>query len=185
MMKIYLQWSKILFLLLLTTGLALAQSTVKGKVTDARTGEGVAGANVIVKGTTQGTITDANGDFSLDVPANSTLQFSFIGYISEEMAVTGETVDIQLSEDITSLEEVVISGLASTVKRSNLGNTVSTVSGEELTGRTAIQTLDGGLQGKVTGAQILSNSGAPGGGISMKLRGITTITGSSEPLYII
>lgn len=185
MKKIYLLWSKILFLLLVTTGMTLAQTTVKGKVTDARTGEGVVGANVIIKGSAQGTITDVNGDFSLEVPANSTLQVSFIGYISEEIAVTGETVDVQLSEDITSLEEVVISGLASTVKRSNLGNTVSTVSGEELTGRTTIQTLDGGLQGKVVGAQILSNSGAPGGGISMKLRGITTITGSSEPLYII
>ncbi|HEU5290533.1 MAG TPA: SusC/RagA family TonB-linked outer membrane protein [Cyclobacteriaceae bacterium] len=186
MQKIYLQWSKILFLLLLTTGLAFAQSTtVKGKVTDARTGDGVIGANIIVKGTATGTITDSNGEFSLEVPANATLLVSFIGYISEEVAVTGDRVDVQLSEDITSLEEVVISGLASTVKRSNLGNTVSSVSGEELAGRTAIQTLDGGLQGKVVGAQILSNSGAPGGGISMKLRGITTITGSSEPLYII
>lgn len=185
MKKIYLLWSKILFLLLVTTGLTFAQSTVKGKITDARTGEGVAGANVIIKGTSQGTITDANGEFSLDVPANGTLQVSFIGYISEEVTVTGDRADVQLSEDITSLEEVVISGLASTVKRSNLGNTVSTVSGEELAGRTTIQTLDGGLQGKVVGAQILSNSGAPGGGFSMKMRGITTITGSSEPLYII
>src|SRR5690349_10994810 len=179
MKKIYLLWSKILFLLLVTTAMTFAQTTVKGKVTDARTGEGVIGANVMVKGTAQGTITDANGEFSLDAPANATLQVSFIGYITEEVAVTGDRTDVQLSEDITSLEEVVISGLASTVKRSNLGNTVSTVSGEELAGRTTIQTLDAGLQGKVVGAQILSNSGAPGGGFSMKMRGITTITGSS------
>lgn len=185
MKKIYLLWSKILFLLLVTTVMTFAQTAVKGKVTDARTGEGVVGVNVLVKGTAQGTITDVNGEFSLDVPANSTVTFSFVGYITEEAAVTGDRLDIQLTEDVTSLEEVVISGLASTVKRSNLGNTVSSVSGEELAGRTTIQTLDAGLQGKVVGAQILSNSGAPGGGISMKLRGITTITGSSEPLYII
>lgn len=185
MKKIYFLWSKVLVLVLLTTTITFAQTTVSGKVTDARTGEGIAGVNVVVKGTTQGTVTDIRGEFRIEAPENATLQFSFIGYLSEEIAVTGDRADVQLSEDITNLEEVVISGLASSVKRSNLANAVGTVSGDELAGRTTIQTLDGGLQGKVVGAQILSNSGAPGGGISMKLRGITTITGSSEPLYII
>ncbi len=161
--------------------------TVTGKVTSADDGSSVPGVNIILKGTTTATVSDADGNFSLNIPSSGgSLVFSFIGLRGQEVPIGDLTViDVSLALDVTQLDEVVVSGLASTVKRSNLANAVSTVSGEELTGRTTIQTLDGGLQGKVVGAQILSNSGAPGGGISMKLRGITTITGSSEPLYIV
>jgi len=165
---------------------ALAQEMrVSGQVTDATTGESIAGVNVVVKGTTTGTITDIDGNYAINVNQGATLVFSFVGYLSEEVTVNSSTINVTMTEDITNLEEVVISGLASSIKRSNSANAVATVSGDQLTGKTAIQTLDAGLQGKVVGANILSNSGAPGGGISMKLRGITTVTGSSEPLYIV
>ena len=185
MRKIYLLWSKVLFLLLLTTGIAFSQTNVTGKVTDARTGEGIAGVNVIVKGTSTGTVTNVDGDFTIAAPANATLQFSFIGYLSEEVVVTGDRVEVQLSEDIMNLEEVVISGLATSVKRTNLANSVASVSAQELTAISNQQTLDAALYGKFKGANITANSGAPGGGLSMRLRGLTSINGSNEPLYVI
>ncbi|HEX8532443.1 MAG TPA: SusC/RagA family TonB-linked outer membrane protein, partial [Cytophagales bacterium] len=181
----YLKW---LFLLLLLPEAALAQFTAAGKVTDRRTNEPVVGASVLVKSTTTGTVTNADGEFRLEVPGQSaTLTVSYIGYLSQDVQVTPSSgpLAVGLAEDVTKLEEVVVTGLASSVKRSNLANAVGTVSARELTGTTVPQTLDAALYGKLTGANIVSNSGAPGGGISMKLRGITTITGSSEPLYIV
>ena len=86
MKKIYLVWSKILFLLLLTSHITFAQTNVSGKVTDARTGEAVVGVNVVVKGTTQGTITNENGEYTISVASGGTLQFSFIGYLTEELS---------------------------------------------------------------------------------------------------
>ena len=172
--------------LLLSTSLSIAQTTVSGKVTEASSGEGLPGVNVVVKGTINGTLTDINGNFSLSAEQGDFLVFSYVGFRSQEVEVgTTTTFNISMSEDFTSLEEVIVTGIASSVKRSNLANAVSTVSAKELTGATSVQTLDGALQGKLTGANIISNSGAPGGGISVKLRGITTITGSSEPLYIV
>lgn len=181
---------KTLFLLLLCVGVlsqALAQSRrISGKVSSADAASPLPGVSVLVKGSTSGTATDVNGTYSLEVPENSVLVFSFIGFVSQEVPVSTRTViDIALKEDIAALEEVVVTGLATSIKRSNLANAVSSVSGEELAGRTSVQTLDGALQGRVAGANIIANSGAPGGGISVKLRGVSSITGSSEPLYIV
>ncbi|MEQ8476468.1 SusC/RagA family TonB-linked outer membrane protein [Fulvivirga sp.] len=164
---------------------AQQQMNVSGKVTDNTTGDPIAGVNVVIKGTSQGTITDIEGNYSISANSGATLLFSFIGFLTEEVVVSSATLNISMSEDVTSLEEIVISGLASGVKRSNSANAVASIDGEALAGKTGIQTLDAGLQGKIVGANILSNSGAPGGGVSMKLRGITTVTGSSEPLYIV
>lgn len=161
------------------------ETTVTGKVTEAKSGEPIAGVNVIVKGTTNGTITDGNGEYSLKVDDGTFLVFSFIGYKNKEAAVTGPRLDVKLEEDVTSLEEVVISGLASNIKRSNLANSVASISAKEIIGTTTPQTVDGALYGKFKGANIVSNSGAPGGGIAVKLRGITSITGSSQPLFIV
>ncbi|MDH5398196.1 MAG: SusC/RagA family TonB-linked outer membrane protein [Cyclobacteriaceae bacterium] len=158
--------------------------TVTGKITDEQ-GEPIIGASVIVKGTTRGSITDLEGNFSLRASRGEVLEVSFIGYAAQELEVTGESLSVSLREDITNLEEVIISGLASTVKRSNLANSVASISGKELSETTNQQTMDAALYGKFKGVNITSNSGAPGGGISVKLRGITSINGSNEPLYII
>ncbi|MTI20287.1 SusC/RagA family TonB-linked outer membrane protein, partial [Fulvivirga sp. RKSG066] len=158
---------------------------VSGVVTDASSGEGIAGVNVVIKGTTSGTITDIEGNYSINASSGDILQFSFIGYLSEESEVTSSTLNISLSEDVTSLEEVVISGLATSVKRSNLANSVASVSVDKLTGITNQSNMDGALYGKFKGADIKANSGAPGGGISMRLRGVTSIFGDQQPLFII
>ena len=167
---------------------SLAQ-TISGKVIDTQSGEPIIGVNVIEKGTSNGTITDIDGNYKLALSGSdgAVLVFSFIGYVTQEVSVSNQSIiDISLNVDVYNLEEVVVTGLATTVKRSNLANAVSTVSEERLTGSTSPQTLDQALYGKLTGVNIVSNSGAPGGGISLKLRGISTLGGgSSEPLYII
>ena len=185
-MKKSLTKFKILAFLFLIPIVTWAQTTVSGKITNAK-GEGVPFATVVEEGTSNGTITDDNGIFQLKVSKLPTILItSFVGFEAKKQQITSATdIRITLQEESVGLNEVVISGLASTVKRRNLANTVATVSSSELTGVTAPQTLDGALAGKFPGALVTANSGAPGGGMSIKLRGITSINGNSQPLYII
>lgn len=183
----YKSYSLLLVLLLLSQ-VAVAQFTVRGTITDETSGDPLVGVNVFHQESQSGTTTNIDGEFTLELPGESaTLRITYIGYISKniEVSATNNEVNITLRQDVANLEEVVVTGLATSVKRSNLANAVSSVSEEELVGSSPTQTLSSGLYGKVTGANITSNSGAPGGGISVKLRGVTTINGSSEPLYIV
>jgi TonB-dependent starch-binding outer membrane protein SusC len=180
--------SRIVLVVLITAGFSRAQDyEVKGKITDARTVDPMAGVSVIVKGTSVGTVTDSNGEYSIRVNSSpATLQVSFIGYVTKEVQVSNSspTADIVMDEDITNLEEVVITGLATSVKRSNLANSVASVSAAELTQISNQQTMDAALYGKFKGANISANSGAPGGGLAFRLRGLTSISGFNQPLII-
>ena len=175
-------------LLLCFSQLAMAQVTVSGSVSDDN-GTPLIGVRIVEEGTVRGTTTDGEGNFSITLPGSSgTLVFSYIGYSSQsvEVSASNSNLKIQMLEDIARLDEVVITGLAGGVKRSNSGNAVSSVTAEELRGKTSQQTLDNALFGKVTGVHMTSNSGAPGGGVNMQLRGISTLgAGSSQPLFII
>ena len=166
--------------------MAFSQESIQGNITDENSLP-VPGATIVVKGTTNGTTSDFDGNYEITVnDFPTTLVFSSLGYTTKEVKVTeAQTLDLRMEESVMGLEEVVVSGLASTVKRKNLANNVATVSAEGLTGTTSPQTLDGALSGKFTGALVTANSGAPGGGMSIKLRGITSINGNSQPLYII
>ncbi|UKJ07377.1 SusC/RagA family TonB-linked outer membrane protein [Solitalea lacus] len=162
-----------------------AQVNVKGKVTDA-TNVPLAGVNVIVKGSTVGAITDPEGNYSITAPSSSSqLQFSLLGFLSQTVTASSSTINIKLVEDVAKLEEVVITGLATNVKRSNLANSVATISAKEISGVATPQTLDGALNGKLVGANIVSQSGAPGGGMSVRLRGLTSVNSNTQPLYVI
>ncbi len=167
--------------------LLVAQGTITGNVTAASDGLPLPAANVVVKGTTTGTTTDFDGNYEItvnDFPV--ILVFSSLGYANQEIEATAaEEINAALEESATGLDEVVVTGLATSVKRENLANAVATVSAEELAGVTPPQTLDGALAGKFAGAQITKSSGAPGGGISVKLRGVTSVNGNSQPLYIV
>jgi hypothetical protein len=156
---------------------------LSGKVTDRAGGQGIPGATVLVKGTTVGASTNADGSFSLNAPAAaSTLVISSIGYATVEQPIGDNTTfTIALAADIKQLDEVVVSGLATTVKRSNLANAITTVSAKELIGSTRPVTVDAALSGKIVGANISQTSGAPGGGVSVQLRGISTLTGTVSP----
>jgi len=164
----------------------MAQFTVSGTVSE-KDGDPLIGATVLVKNTTIGIITDIDGNYSLEVPGESaTLVVSMIGFAEQQFEVNGtSTLDIDLVESTTNLDEVVVTGLATTVKRSNLANSVAQISAKELAGIATQSTMDGALYGKFKGANLNSNSGAPGGGMSVRLRGLTSINGNNQPLYII
>ncbi len=176
----------IIWLLLCAPIVVWGQSSITGKVVDVK-GDGIPFVTVLEDGTSNGTTTDLDGLFKLNVsslPTNITI--SSLGFVTVKETVSSETpLNFVLTEDAVALDEIVISGLATSIKRSNLANNVATVSAAELSGVTPPQTLDGALAGKFTGALVTSNSGSPGGGMSVKLRGITSINGNSQPLYII
>ncbi|HMH23851.1 MAG TPA: carboxypeptidase-like regulatory domain-containing protein, partial [Puia sp.] len=160
--------------------------TITGKITDA-SGSPITGASIIIRQTNQGTVSDAEGKFRLVGAANATLLVSSAGFRTQTLKTTEGTTDVQIKmeEDITRLDEVVVTGLATTVKRKNLANAVATISSKELSGVAPGQTFDAALEGKISGAYINANSGAPGGGISVKLRGVTSVYGNTQPLYVV
>jgi TonB-linked SusC/RagA family outer membrane protein len=177
---------------LISVGSAYAQFTVNGTVIDSDSGEPLFGVTVLDTNSGDGTSTDINGEFTLDIAGESTtLSVTYIGYVTQDVDVSSNgnsqvEIEIELAQDISRLDEIVVTGLASTVKRENLANSVATVDASELTGGTSQSTIDGALQGKVVGTNMVSSGGAPGGGIDIKLRGISTLgAGSSQPLIIV
>jgi TonB-linked SusC/RagA family outer membrane protein len=177
-----------LSLLLFVTGLAGAQvRQVTGRVTNAETGQGLADASVALTGTRIVANTGPDGNYVLNAPdGDLNLVVRAIGYKRQDLVVpaTQNTADVALEPDVFKLQEIVITGQASGVARQNLPNAVATVDAGELT-RAPTQTLEGALQGKIPGALIQANSGAPGGGYQLNLRGVSTINGSVDPLYVV
>ena len=162
------------------------QQTVTGKVTDSETGEAMPGVNILVTGTNVGTITDISGNYSLDVPSgNVTLQFSFIGYVIQEIALNGRTtLDVALLSDVAQLQEVVVIGYGS-VKKSDLTGSVSSVQLEDLVQQPMFD-IGSALQGKSSGLIINENaSGSPGREVLIRIRGINSISTNNDPLIIV
>ncbi|HBB92853.1 MAG: TonB-dependent receptor [Bacteroidetes bacterium GWF2_49_14] len=178
----------LLFAIVATLGLPLIaqQRTVTGRVTSAEDGSPIPGVTVLIKGTTsRGTATDGTGNYSIPVPqAGATLLFSFVGKIPQEIPVgTGNVINVVMKSSLVGLDEVVVVGYG-TSKRSDLTGALSTVTGEKLR-NTVTTNIDQALQGRVAGVQVTQNSGQPGGAASLRIRGSSSITGSSEPLYVI
>lgn len=172
-------------IILLVAGMGFAHSqTLAGKITDSETGEPLPGAQVFVKGTFVGTTTDVNGAYSLDVDGSVTVVISYIGYKTQDVSTSGGSGDFAMEPDVLRQDEVVVTGLASTVKRRNAANAVASVSGDDLV-NAPTQTLDQALSGQFAGVNIRRNTGAPGGGVNVNLRGQSTLTGSTQPLYVI
>jgi len=157
---------------------------VSGRVTDAK-GEGLPGVTVLVKGTTIGTSTGADGSFSLSAPENSTLVFSSIGYKNQEIAVTGatSTIAVRLSDDAQSLNEVVVVGYG-TQTRQEVTTAVTSVSAAAIE-RQPVAGFDQALQGQAPGVQVTAPSGAPGAGINVRVRGNSTLNLNASPLYVV
>ena len=176
-------------LMVLCVQFLFAQSvTISGTVTEQGSDLPLIGANVSIDGTSTGTITDTDGNFTLSAENTSgkNLTFSYIGYRPKTVALTGvdQTISISLGEDATSLEQVVIIGSSVTQSRRKLGNAVTTLESEKML-KVAPVNITNAIQGKIPGAQITQNSGDPAGGFSVRLRGPSTIQGSSEPLYVV
>ncbi|MEQ8553065.1 MAG: TonB-dependent receptor [Cyclobacteriaceae bacterium] len=160
------------------------QVTVRGKVTDG-SGEGLPGATIQEKGTTNGTITDVNGGFSLNVPENAVITVSFVGYASQEIAVNGRSViDVTLDEDVESLEEVVVVGYG-TQRRTDVTGSVSSLEPQELVDRPVVN-LGQALQNKVSGVQVVrQGAGYPGSNPLIRIRGTNSINSDSNPLFVV
>ena len=162
-----------------------AQRTVSGTVTDAGTGEGLIGATVQVKGTSQGTVTDLEGNYTIEVNSSEdVLVFSYVGYETIEQPVGDRnTINVSLQESATQLEDVVVIGYG-TVKKSDLTGSVAVVSSEDLN-RTPAANFQKALQGRASGVIVSSNSGAPGSGANISVRGIGSINRSGSPIFVI
>ena len=160
------------------------QKSVSGKVTDS-TGSPLPGVSVVIKGTTTGTITDGNGNFSLsNIPENATLQFSFVGMKGQEVAVAGKTiVNIKMDEETIGMDEVMVIGYG-TQKKKNLTGSISSIKTAQLT-EVPASTLEQAFQGNVPGVMVSQTGGAPGAALSVRVRGIGSINGSVEPLYVV
>lgn len=156
---------------------------IKGTVVD-KQGEPVIGANISAKGTTNGTITDINGEFSLNVSINSTLVISYLGFISQEISIGNNTVfNIVLEEDTKTLDEVVVIGYGTSRKKDITGS-VASVRADDLN-TIAAPNVTQMLQGKVSGMSAVQNSAQPGAGMSITIRGAASPSGSNSPLYVI
>ncbi|MDR3140677.1 MAG: TonB-dependent receptor [Tannerellaceae bacterium] len=166
-----------------TDGITQNKVRISGVVTDAG-GEPVIGVNVVEKGTTNGTITDTDGAFSFPVSPGATLEIRYIGYMTKEIPINGNTTfSITLEEDLQALEEVVVIGYG-TMKKKDLTGAIATVQGDELVTRKTMQ-LSGALQGTMAGVMVTRDNNEPGAAAgSIRIRGVTTI-GDSSPLYIV
>jgi TonB-linked SusC/RagA family outer membrane protein len=180
---------KILFLVMMlsVSGALLAQRSIEGTVRDAKTNETLIGVTVQLKGTTIGTITDIDGHYVLtsdELTPISVIVYSYVGYASQEVTPGARTtIDIQLKAEQTMLDELVVIGYGSTKKRNVLG-AVSKVDNTELT-RMPVAGVDQALQGRVAGVQVTQNTGAPGEGVAVRIRGTGSISSSNSPLYIV
>ena len=160
---------------------------VTGSVTDATSGQPISGAAVSVAGTMLGSFTEENGSFSVAVGAGeAVLDISMLGYQPSSVTVPAGTnnISVSLRVDVLNLDEIVVTGQATGISRRNLANAVSTVSARDLS-RVPAASVEQALRGKIAGANIQANSGAPGGGMQLQLRGVSTILGNHTPLYVV
>jgi TonB-dependent starch-binding outer membrane protein SusC len=183
MKKLYRRLGISLLIMLMCLKVLAQQKNITGTVKD-ESGSGIPGASVLIKGTSIGTVTDAEGSFKVSAKADDILLFSFIGYKPQEILVGQQTaVEVKLIEDVKTLDEIVVTIGYGEVQRKDLTGAVSSVKGEELK-RTNVTTIEQALQGRVPGMVVQQVSGQPGGGVSVQIRGITSL-GGSYPLYVI
>ena len=173
----------LLFLLCLFPLGALAQSIVKGTVSD-ESGEPVIGATVKVKGSNEGAITDFDGNYSVKAASNATIAFSYVGYVTQEVNVGGRsTINVTLKEDNTTLNDVVVIGYG-TMKKSDISGSVASVNTAEMMKR-APTNIAQGLQGAAPGVIVTMQDGAPDANAAVRIRGVATINGNASPLYVV
>ena len=182
--NLYFKPLALLFLLCLVPLWSYAQSiSIKGTVKD-NSGEPIIGASILQKGTTNGTISDFDGKFTLNVPSNSSIIVSFIGYKEQEIAITGKTqFDIVMIEDAEVLDEVVVVGYGQ-MKRSDLTGAVVSVNDQAIK-KSVPTSIDQVLQGRAAGVQIQANTGTPGGSSSIRIRGINSLNATNQPIFVI
>jgi TonB-dependent starch-binding outer membrane protein SusC len=184
MIRFFTMVFKLTPLLLFLINSSLAQQVVTGKVTSSDDNSPIPGVNVLEKGTQNGTVTDFEGNFRISVGQGSTLIFSFIGYKSQEAVVGSQSsMSIQLETDVRALEEVIVVGYG-TQQKAEITGSISSVKGVEIQ-NVSVSSFDAALQGRVAGAQITQSSGIPGSAVRLRIRGQSSVSGNSEPLYVV
>ncbi len=185
MVKLYLFVRRYLTVVMLMGAFsAFAQQSVSGKVTSSDDGSGIPGVNILEKGTSNGTVSDADGSFTINVSANSTLVFSFVGYSTQEVAVGSQTsLNVKLNSDVTSLSEVVVIGYGEVKKKDATGSIIS-VKAEDFQ-KGVIASPEQLIQGKAAGVQVTSSSGEPGAGVNIRIRGTSSVRGGNNPLFVV
>ncbi|MDW7691326.1 SusC/RagA family TonB-linked outer membrane protein [Flammeovirgaceae bacterium SG7u.111] len=162
----------------------ILQMTIKGKVTSAEDNEPLPGVNIIIKGTSKGTTTGIDGDFSLQASSEDVLLFSYIGFLQQEIAVGSQSViNVVLESDLEQLEEVVVIGYG-TVKKSDLTGSVASIKSEDITSMPTNNVLES-MQGKISGMDLVRESGQVGSAIKMTVRGNRSLTASNSPLILV
>ncbi len=174
-----------LFLMLITSMAWAQERTVTGRIISSEDGSALPGVNVVLKGTTTGTVSDADGNYTLSVPSSGgILTFSFIGLSAQEVVI-GEraTINLTMSQDITQLSEVVVTGYGTFLKKEFSG-TVASVGSKDIA-KLPLLSASQALQGQAAGVFVTSNSGSPGGGISVRVRGQTSVSAGNDPFYVV
>lgn len=163
----------------------LAQTTVTGTITDAADGSSLPGVNIIEKGTSNGVTSDFDGNYSIEVAEGATLQFSFIGYTAQEIAVNGQTViNVAMAESAEALDEVVVTALGIKRERKSLGYSVQEIKGVAIS-EAREPNMVNALSGRITGLQVIKGSNGPAGSSKIVLRGYNSLTGDNQPLIIV
>ena len=161
----------------------LQAQSVSGRVTDATSGDGLPGVNILIKGTTSGTISDTDGNYNLQAASNATLVFSFVGYEAQEVSINGRSnINVSMSADLTQLSEVVVVGYG-TQRKVDLTGAVGSISTEQIATR-PINSPDQALAGQVAGVSIINRAGDPAAPINVRIRGVGTV-GNNQPLWVI
>ena len=182
-LRLLLLWT-IFFIFLVSTTAFAQTAKVKGTVINQRTSEPAVGATITVKNTNRVTISDKEGNFAIEASPGDVLVITMVGYQETELTVGNDpTVSVQLPETVLQLDDVVVIGYGKT-KRKDVTGAISSISGEELR-KTLPSTIDQALQGKVAGVMVQQVSGQPGGGVSIQVRGVSSISGNNAPLYVI
>src|SRR5690554_960466 len=180
-------WQYFLFALVLLINFKVSAQnlTISGKVISAEDGQSIPGVNISVQNSTLGTVTNIDGDYSITVPdGNSTLIFSFIGYVSQTIPINGRSViDVQLQSDVQGLDEVVVIGYGS-VQKTDLTGSVGRVDVEDMI-KAPVASFSEALAGRVAGVRVSGSDGQPGGGVNIVIRGAGSLTQSTSPLYVI
>jgi TonB-dependent starch-binding outer membrane protein SusC len=186
MTKIYrkqLRVFVILFLLGTVTSVYAQKQVVTGRITDIA-GEGMPGVNVLLKGSTVGTTSDKDGNFSIEASPTDILVLSFIGYKSQEFPIGNQTsVSVSMEEDVATLSEIVVIGYGE-MKRTDLSSSQVTLTASDIQ-KTVNTTLEQAIQGRAANVYVATNSGQPGAPLSVKIRGINSINGNTEPMYVV
>ena len=174
-----------LLLLFLCANTIIAQTSISGNVVD-QNGQPIPGVTILDNSNRDnGTVTDFDGNFSITVPSDGELTASFIGFESQTIAVSGQTnLNISLEESVSALDEVVITGYGSQVKKSDLTGSISSISSEDFESQPLIR-IDQALQARAAGVAVTQTSGAPGAGYKIRIRGANSITGNNNPLYVV